>query len=137
MKYDLSNSLDKQKAITAFKNHLEKGNKVELKKINPTRSLQQNAYLHVCLSLAAIHFGYTLSEMKVVYKRKANMFYEKFGEEFMMSTAELKTDEMTGFIELIRTHNGKEGNYIPTSEEYLTNRFSIDREIEMHKEFLN
>ena len=34
MKYDLSNSLDKQKAITAFKSHLEKGNKVELKKIN-------------------------------------------------------------------------------------------------------
>lgn len=33
MKYDLSKLIDKQKAIVAFKNHLEKGSKVELKKI--------------------------------------------------------------------------------------------------------
>lgn len=137
MKYDLSNSLDKQKAITAFKNHLEKGNKVELKKINPIRSLSQNNYLYACLNLAAIHFGYTTEEMKTVFKRDAKMFYEKNGEQFLLSTAELKTDEMTGFIDYIRTKCGKDGCYIPTSEEYLTNKFSIDREIEQHKEFLN
>lgn len=137
MKYDLSNSLDKQKAITAFKNHLEKGSKVELKKINPIRSLSQNSYLHVCLSLAGIFYGYTLEECKTVFKRDAKMFYEKNGEQFLLSTAELKTDEMTGFIDYIRTKCGKDGCYIPTSEEYLTNKFSIDREIEQHKEFLN
>ncbi len=137
MKYDLSNSLDKQKAITAFKNHLEKGNNVELKKINPTRSVRQNSYMHVCLSLAGIFYGYTLEECKVVFKRDAKMFYEKNGEQFLISTAELKTDEMTGFIDYIRTKCGKDGCYIPTSEEYLSNKFSIDREIEQHKEFLN
>ena len=35
MKYDLSKPIDRLKAITAFKNHLDKGSKVELKKTNP------------------------------------------------------------------------------------------------------
>lgn len=137
MKYDLSIPLERHKAVVAFENYLGKGNKVEIKKINPPRSLNQNSYLHVCLSLSAIYFGYTLDEIKVIYKRKANMIYEKLGEQFMMSTKQLTTDEMTGFIELIRTHNGKEGNYIPSPKEYLDNKFSIDREIEQHKDFLN
>lgn len=136
MKYNLSDPFDKQKAISSFKAHLDKGNKVELKKINPTRTLNQNSYLHVCLSLAGIHFGYTLEEIKVVYKRNYGMTYEKNGEEFLMSTADMKTDELTGFIEYIRTHNGKEGNYIPTPSEYIENKIQIDNQIEAAKEFL-
>lgn len=136
MKYDLSLPLDKNKARLAFEKHLKKGNKIELKKINPTRSISQNNYLHVCISLAAIHFGYSLEEMKIVFKRESNMYYEKFGQKFLLSTADLKVDEMTGFIDYIRTKCGQDGCYIPTSEEYLSNKFSIDREIELQKEYL-
>lgn len=137
MKYDPNNSIDKNKAQMTFDKFLEKGWKFEMKRIFEKRSVSQNNYMHVCIDIAAIHFGYTTEEMKKVFKRDAKMFYEKNGEKFLISTAELKIDEMTGFIDYIRTKCGKDGCYIPSAEEYLTNKFSIDREIEQHKEFLN
>ena len=136
MKLDLSKQIDLNKAKTRFEQLVEKGAKIELKEIRPTRSLPQNSYLHVCLSLYGIHFGYTLNEAKTDLKRNYGLVYEKCGKKYLRSTANLDSKELTEFIEYIREVAGQNGCYIPTSEEYLQNKFAIDREIEQNKNYL-
>lgn len=136
MKYNLKQQIDLNKAKTRFEQLVEKGAKIELKEIRPTRSLPQNAYLHVCLSLYGIHFGYTLNEAKTDLKRNYGLVYEKEGKKYLRSTANLDSKELTEFIEYIRDVAGANGCYIPTSEEYLQNKFAIDREIEQNKNYL-
>lgn len=136
MKLDLSKQIDLNKAKTRFEQLVEKGAKIELKEIRPTRSLPQNSYLHVCLSLYGIHFGYTLNEAKTDLKRNYGLVYEKGGKKYLRSTANLDSKELTQFIEYIRDVAGQNGCYIPTSEEYLQNKFAIDREIEQNKNYL-
>ena len=136
MKYNLKEQIDLNKAMTRFEALVEKGAKIELKEIRPTRSLPQNAYLHVCLSLYGIHFGYTLNESKTDLKRNYGLVYEKSGKKYLRSTANLDSKELTEFIEYIRDVAGQNGCYIPTSEEYLQNKFSIDKEIEQNKNYL-
>ena len=136
MKLDLSKQSELNKAMDRFSNLAEKGAKIELKEIRPTRSLPQNAYLHVCLSLYGIHFGYTLNEAKTDLKRNYGLVYEKNGKKYLKSTSTMDSKELTEFIEYIRDVAGANGCYIPTSEEYLLNRFAIDREIEQNKNYL-
>lgn len=116
---------------------LNKGKKVELKEIKNKRTLSQNAYLHVCITLYAINYGLTLEEAKTDLKRACHfMIYEKNGNKYLKRTRDFDTKELTDFIDWIRSYAGKEGLYIPTSEEYLINKFQIDKEIDANKEFL-
>jgi len=137
MKYDLSNKMD----LNSYKeraNYLaKKGSKVELKEIKKIRSIKQNSYLHVCISLYAIEFGYTIDEVKTDLKRGCSfMSYEKKGRKYLKKTSQMNTEELTKFIEWIRNFAASEGLYIPGSEEYLEHKFNIDRLIDQHKEFL-
>ena len=136
MKLDLSKQSELNKAMDRFSNLAEKGAKIELREIRPTRSLSQNAYLHVVLSLYGISFGYTLNEAKTDLKRNYGLIYEKDGKKYLKSTASLDTKELTDFIQYIRDVAGKNGCWIPSSEEYLLNRFEIDREIEQNRNYL-
>lgn len=136
MKLDLSKQIDLNKAMTRFEALAEKGSKIELKEIRPTRSLPQNAYLHVCLSLYGIHFGYTLNEAKTDLKRNYGLVYEKGGKKYLRSTANLDSKELTEFIEYIRDVAGQNGCYIPDAEYYLQHKFAFDREIEQNKNYL-
>lgn len=137
MKADLSNNFELKKAETYF-NKLKEGRaKIELTKKKEKRTVRQNAYLHVCISLFAIEYGYTLEEAKTLLKRECNfMTYEKNGSKFLKRTRDLDTEKLTHFIEWIRTYSSKNGYYIPTSEEYITNSFEIDRMIEAQKNYL-
>lgn len=136
MKYDLSSIKD----MTLFKRRVmeltSSQKKVELKELREVRTLKQNSYLHVVLNLYAINFGHTLNEAKTDLKRDYGLIYEKNWKKYLISTTILDTKELTEFIEYIRTRAAKENCYIPTAEEYLTNKFNIDREIDKHKEFL-
>lgn len=137
MKYSLSN----QHELRLFKDKvnqlIEKLADVELKIVRKQRTIRQNSYLHVCITLFAIHFGYTIDEAKTLLKRKCGfMTYEKNGTKFLLSSSKLNTKEMTDFIDFIRTFASIEGCYIPTSEEYLENKFFIDNEIELQKQYL-
>ena len=137
MKYSLSN----QHELRLFKDKvnqlIEKLADVELKIVRKQRTIRQNSYLHVCITLFAIHFGYTIDEAKTLLKRKCGfMTYEKNGTKFLRSTAKLDTLEMIQLIDFIRTFASIEGCYIPTSEEYLENKFFIDNEIELQKQYL-
>lgn len=137
MLLDLSKQIDKKK----FKEYgdflLNKEHQVQLQKIISKRTIQQNKYLHVCITLFAIEFGYTLEESKTLLKRLCDfMKYEKNGNKFLKKTSLLDSSELTKFIEWIRNYAGVNGLYIPTSEEYISNRFEIDKEIEKSKQYL-
>ncbi len=131
MKLDLSNHIDIQRAETYLKKLIEEGSKIELKKFVKKRTLAQNGYLHVCLTIFSQETGFTVNELKDIFAERLPdiLTYTKSGHVFRKSTSDLTTKEMTELIDLIRsTANENLGVYIPTSEEYLTNKFEIDRQ---------
>lgn len=137
MKLDLNKPFDLNKFKAYYNKLILKRCKVELKELRDTRTVKQNSYLHVIISLYAIEFGYTLAESKTYLKRECKQLtYTKNNFKFLQSTADLNSKEMTDFIDWIRTHSAVNGCYLPTSKEYLDNSFEIDKDIDKHKEYL-
>ena len=136
MKYNPNLPLDKQKAKVYFNKIIEGNANIEIKVLRETRTLSQNNYLHVVISLAAINYGYTKKECKELFKKRFNWVYEKFGDKFLMETSKMTTDELSLFIDQIRTHCSMDGCYIPTADEYKFNWIEIEKEIDRNKEFL-
>lgn len=143
MKYNLADNLDRNQAISKFKNLLDKKARVEVKEIKPRRSLSSNAYYHVCVSLFAIEFGWTMQEAKDQLKKLCPfMRYEKISKRtgkmvvFYKQTSLMDSKEMTEYIEWIRNYSNQNGCYLPTPEEYYNGRERIDNTIENHKQYL-
>ena len=137
MLFDLNELTDAVKAAVHFNKLIEKKCVIELSEKKPKRSLNQNSYLHVCITLFAIEFGYTLAEAKTLLKRNCSfMVYEKNGVKFLRQTSKQDSRELTEFIEFIRNYASVQGLYIPTSEEYILNQISIDKSIYNNKHFL-
>ena len=137
MKYDLANPLDALKYKAYANKLLTDKKKVELKALQLKRSLSNNAYLHVVISLYSINFGYTLAESKVFLKRECSfMRYEKKGIVFLRETSKMEDKEVCDFTDWIRTYSVKNGLYIANPEEYKQNRITIDKEIDKHKQYL-
>jgi len=136
MKYNLNNSLELNQFTARSAKLVDLGAKVELKQIRAPKTVKQNRYLHVVIGLWAINYGYTLPEAKTLLKRKAGLYYTKGTNQFLMSTADLDSKELSNFIEVIRTSASLDGCYIPTAEEYLLNKYSIDKEINTNNKYL-
>lgn len=137
MIFDLSKEKEVSNCLTVIQGLIENGKRVDITQIKPKRSISINSYLHVCISLFAIEYGYTLEEAKTLLKRKCSfMIYEKNGIKFLKKTSKLDNLECSKFVEFIRNYASMQGLYIPTSEEYRTNSFEIDKEISKHKEYL-
>ena len=137
MLLDLSIQEDLKKAELYFKTMVISKFKIELKRILPNRSISLNSYLHVCISLFSIEFGYNLEESKTLLKRKCSfMIYEKNGLKFLKKTSTLNNKECSEFVEFIRNYAAQHDLYIPDAEEYKTNKFNIDKEINKNKEYL-
>lgn len=137
MIYDLSKQYDLKKFNTKVESFLKNKATVDMREIKEVRSLSQNAYLHVIISLFGIEFGYTLDESKTLLKRKCDfMRYEKNGTQFLKQTSKMDKEELKQFIDWIRNYAGVNGLYIPTSEEYLHNKRMVDDNIRLHREFL-
>lgn len=127
MIYRLNNQLDRQQFREKSEWLLKRQVVVELKEKKHQRSLSQNSYLHVCLSLFAVEFGYDLETVKYDYfKRTVNKdIFErkrdnKHGQEitYLRSTSDLDTGEMTTAIERWRNWCVQEaGLYIPEPNE--------------------
>lgn len=79
MKYNLANMAEAQQASAYFMQLKDKKCLVEIKKVSPRRTLNQNAYLHLIIGAFGVHFGYTLDEAKHIYKEiNATIYrYEK------------------------------------------------------------
>ena len=132
-----NNKLDIKKAENYFQKLIEGKTPFELKKIIKKRSLSINAYMHVCITLFAIHFGYTLDEAKTLLKRLCPfMMYEKKGRKFLKQTSKMNNQECSEFVEWIRNYSAQQGCYIVDAEEYKLNKFNIDKEINNHKPYL-
>ena len=137
MLLDLAIQEDLKKAELYFKTMVISKFKIELKRILPNRSISLNSYLHVCISLFSIEFGYTLEESKTLLKRKCSfMIYEKNGLKFLKKTSTLNNKECSEFVEFIRNYAAQHDLYIPDADEYKTNKFNIDKEINKNKEYL-
>ena len=137
MKLDLSKEIDIKKAQTYFKTLLKDNKQIELKEIKKVRTIKHNAYLHVVISLYAINFGYTLEESKTLLKRMCSfMIYEKEGYKFLKQTSKMIDSDLSKFIDWIRNYAVKNGLYIPSPDEYLVNKFTIDKEIYNQKQYL-
>jgi uncharacterized Fe-S cluster-containing radical SAM superfamily enzyme len=117
---------------------LSKGNcYYEIKRIVKKKSVSNNAYLHVCINLFAIEFGYNSDESKTILKRECNfMVYEKNGTKFLKRIRDFNDKECADFITWIRNYSSSNGYYIPTPEEYILHQFEIDKHIKKHQEFL-
>ena len=142
MLLNLHSPIDRNKATAYLTKLIDQGAKVELRKIQKPRSMSQNKYMHVVITLFGIHHGYSIDEAKTFLKRRydkshtGTFAYYKDDEVYYRSTSGMDTKEVTDWIEWIRHLSGSNGHYIPTSEEYLIHKFSIDREIDAHKEFI-
>lgn len=134
---DLNNTLEIKKAEAYFKKLLESKKKIELKELRLKRTISQNSYLHVCITLFAIEFGYTIEESKTLLKRSCGfMNYKKNNFIFLRRTRDMKTDELTKFIEYIRNYAVSLGCYIPDATEYKENSYKIDKEINKNRQYL-
>lgn len=137
MKFNTSIQSDLNKAKVRFEYLCSKQKVIELKELRKARSINQNSYLHVVITLYAIEYGYTLNEAKTDLKRMCGfMTYEKNNSRYLKETSKMNSLELTEFIDWIRNFASQNGLYIPTSDEYLTNKHSIDNDINKFKEYL-
>lgn len=137
MKYSLANPSEAERAQD-YLTQLMKGKKtVEIKLVSPRRSLSQNSYLHLLLSAYGQHFGYTLDEAKELYKRMNTIIYgyEKNGQMFYRSSADLESADMARSIDRFRQHSAEQGYPLPTAEDkaWLS---ELDKIIEQSKHYL-
>lgn len=116
MKYALSNKEEAEKAFTYLTELTGKESMVEIIKVSPKRSLNQNSYLHVTFGIFALETGYTTDEAKTIYKRLANpaiYVYKKNDQTFLRSSADLTVSEMTTSIERWRKYGAEQSVIIP------------------------
>lgn len=130
MLLNLSIPAELNKAKVYFDKLASDGAKIELKKISPPRSVNQNSYIHVLFTLWGNHFGYTVEEAKQVVKTELGYTYIKEGILFMVRTSGMDSKELTELIDKFRNWSAHQGCYLPTSEEYLLRHFDYTQEIE-------
>ena len=129
MKYNLKNRLDVERFNARCKLLISQECSVELTKMMPNRTKNQNRYLHLILNYFAIETGYSMHETKqVLFKQLVNkdLFVSEFidkatGEAYVYfkSTTELDTKEMTTSIDRFRNWAVHEGGiYLPAPNEY-------------------
>lgn len=137
MIYNTTDIVEANDLKIKVKEYISKGYTVELKRKIKRRSIPLNSFLHVCISIFAIEYGYTLEEAKTLLKRKCSfMVYEKNGIKFLKKTSKLDNLECSKFVEFIRNYASQQGLYIPDASEYQQKQFEIDKEISKHKEYL-
>lgn len=146
MLYDLTNDLDKNRAIEKFKYFINQNKIIELKEKRKIRSLSQNNYLHLILSWYALEMGETLEYTKRdIFKIQINpeifcydFINRKTGEirKDLKSTSIIDTKEMTTAIDRFRNFASlKFGIYLPEPED-LVNLREMERQINNQKQFL-
>ena len=90
----------------------------ELREIKPTRTSRQNRYLHLIIGAYGMHFGYSLEEAKLEYKRinSETYVYKKNGHPFMRSSADLDEREMAKSIDKFHRVSAENGCPLPLAE---------------------
>jgi hypothetical protein len=137
MYLDFANEIDVKRGENHLRKLIESKSKSEVRGISGKRTVKLNSYLHVCIDLYAIYFGSTSEEAKTDLKRLCSfMVYKKNGSKYLKETKKLNNDDCSKFVEWIRNFSAQNGCYIPDAEEYKTNKYTIDKEINNHKQYL-
>lgn len=120
MRYNLSEFKEVVEAKLYLKKLSDDKSVIELKKVSPQRSLKSNSYLHLLLQICASEWGYTLAEIKTIWKREiaANTFiYFKNDKPFIRSSADLDSKEMTDSIEQLKKYSAEQGLELPDPDD--------------------
>lgn len=146
MLYNLKDVNDRDTFRGAVNEFYSKQCIVELKKYYPKRSNSQNSYLHLILNYWGSYYGCNAEYVKQeIFKKICNREIftaegiDKFGRsyEYMRSSADLSTAEMTVAIERFRNWSVQQDPplYIPSPEERDLHIGMIN-EIEKVKQYL-
>lgn len=120
------NTAIKEQKAEAFRYFMRLANKrqiIEVKKVSPGRTLNQNSYLHLLIGYLAAEVGDEPEVIKDVYKmvNKATYFreHEVFGVKFKSarSSADLSVDEMTATIDKFRAWSAEQGFPLPLASD--------------------
>ncbi len=138
MKYDTSSKEQATKAFEYLTELVGQHEIVEVIKVSPKRSLNQNNYLHLLLGAFGAHFGYSLEEAKHIYKdlNWQAYRYEKKDRLFYKSSADLTKEEMSITIDTFRSASANQGYALPlaTDQDWL---MQIENTIEQNKRYLS
>lgn len=118
MKYATADIKEADEAMSYLTRLIGQEAVVEVKKINPKRTLRQNSYLHLLLGAFGMHFGYTIEEAKYLFKEvnRDIFFYTKKGRQFIKSSADLDTKELTKAIDKFMHVSAEAGCPLPLAE---------------------
>lgn len=134
MKYNLAIEAEHEAASIYFGQLVATNSVVEVKKVSPRRSLNQNSYLHLIIGAFGSHFGYTLGEAKIIYKQinKDIYRYVKKNREFWKSSADLSKEDMAKTIDRFIQVSAENGCELPlaTDTEWL---MRIENDLEGNK----
>lgn len=144
MEYSLKiNTPERDKAVERFNKLLDQEANIELRKIQPKRTLSQNAWIHLLITLYAIEAGLTIEESKTYLKNQCHfMNYKKqVGEDsvevlFLRPTSSLDVQECSEFIEWVYDYAGTNGISLPTKEDYIKNKAWFQKLLRTHKRYL-
>lgn len=127
MFYNLANEFEKNKALTKLESLIKKGAIIELTE-KKERSLNLNAYMHVCFGIVGLELGYNIDDVKTMLFKLTlfNEYYDKgvkevFGKKkrVVLSTKETPHDVLCEQVDLFRNYCiGELGIYIPSPEEH-------------------
>lgn len=116
MRYNLKDPKDLEAALEYLTKLSSQEAMVNITKVNPNRSLRQNAYYHVLLGVYGLATGHTINQAKTIHKRYIcpDIFaYEKDGMWFLHSSAEINNEEMTKAIDRLITFGEENGVDMP------------------------
>jgi hypothetical protein len=138
MKYDLSHEHEANSAKMRLAYLTARKKLIEVREVKPSRSLQQNAYLHLIIGAFGNHFGYTLTEAKQIYKElNAGIYrYKKKDRVFWRSSADLDKEEMAASIDKFMQKSAESGYPLPAATDHGW-LMEIENEIERSKYHLN
>lgn len=141
--YDLTDSEQVESLklmIAEFQLH---GKEVELKVLRKKRTLNQNNYLHLLLGYIGVERGYTIEEVKCLFKEmNHDIFYymkdTKDGEDihtFIRSTRDISKADMAKAIDRLHKVSAENGLQLPpaTDKGWLN---EIEKAIEQSNHYL-
>ena len=120
MIYNLLNPQELETAQQWLTSETLRGSLVEMKIKRPQRSLKANAYLHVLLGICGMEWGYSLAEMKTIWKRDiapSIFVYFKNSHAFIRSSADLDSKELSDAIEQLKKYASENELELPEPHE--------------------
>lgn len=115
MRYNLATQQGTADAKEYLNQLIRLGKWAEIKRVSENRSLSQNSFFHLLVGYFGSQIGYYPDEAKTYVKRQMRdiFAYEKHGEVFLRSSADLTKDEMSQVIERLYLLAGNLGVEIP------------------------